>query len=48
MATSSTAPVALSPVLLKPDGRDRWRGDVEPLQDDFTFFLLLTRQPMDR
>jgi CubicO group peptidase (beta-lactamase class C family) len=41
----STAPVALSPVLLKPDGRDRWRGGVEPLQDEFTFFLLLTRQP---
>jgi CubicO group peptidase (beta-lactamase class C family) len=41
----STAPVVLSPVLLKPEGHDRWRGDVEPLQDEFTFFLLLTRQP---
>ena len=38
----STAPVVLSPVLLKPDGRDRWRGDVAPLQDEFTFYLLLT------
>jgi len=42
---SSTAPVVLSPVLLKPDGRDRWRGDVAPLQDDFTFYLLLTPRP---
>jgi CubicO group peptidase (beta-lactamase class C family) len=41
----STAPVVLSPVLLRPDGRDRWRSDVEPLQDDFTFYLLLARRP---
>jgi CubicO group peptidase (beta-lactamase class C family) len=41
----STSPVLLSPVLLKPDGHDRWQGDVEPLQDEFTFYLWLTRQP---
>jgi CubicO group peptidase (beta-lactamase class C family) len=41
----STAPVVLSPVLLKPDGANRWHGDVEPLRDEFTFLLLLTRRP---
>jgi len=40
-----SAPMALSPVLLKPDGRDRWRGEVAPQQDDFTFFLLLVSRP---
>ncbi len=38
--SGNTSPVALSPVLLKPVGPNRWRGDVAPLQDDFTFFLL--------
>ena len=38
-------PVALWPVLLKPDGAGRWRGAVEPVQDDFTFYLLLTPRP---
>jgi len=41
----STWPVVLSPVLLRPDGANRWRGDVVPLQDDFTFFLLLSQRP---
>jgi len=39
--SGGTAPVALSPVLLVPDGPNRWRGTVTPLQDEFTFFLLL-------
>ena len=39
--SGSTWPVALSPVLLKANGPNRWRGQVDPLQDDFTFFLLL-------
>ena len=34
-------PVALSPVRLEPDGTHRWRGDVAPPQDDFTFHLFL-------
>ena len=43
--SDATWPVVLSPVLLKPDGPNRWRGDVVPLQDDFTFFLLLSQRP---
>lgn len=35
------APSQLSPVLLKPDGAHRWRGQVTPLQDEWTYFLLL-------
>ena len=45
--SGNTSPVALSPVLLKPAGPNRWRGDVAPLQDDFTFFLLLTEKRAD-
>lgn len=37
--------VFLSPVLLKPDGPNRWRGDVAPLQDEYTFYLLLQKRP---
>ena len=32
-------------VLLRPDGPNRWRGDVLPSQDDFTFYLLLQKRP---
>ncbi len=39
--SGSTWPVALSPVLLEPDGGNRWRGQVDALQDDFTFYLYL-------
>jgi hypothetical protein len=39
------APVSASPVVLKPDGPNRWRGIVDPLEDTFTFYLLLQRQP---
>ena len=45
--SGSTWPVALSPVLLRPDGPNRWRGNVEPLQDDFTFFLNLAEKRTD-
>jgi len=45
--SEATWPVSLSPVLLKPDGPDRWRGDVAPLQDDFTFFLFLSEKRPD-
>jgi len=40
-----TTPVALTPMRLKPDGGNRWRGTVAAQSDDFTFFLLLTPQP---
>ncbi|HYI10702.1 MAG TPA: serine hydrolase [Thermoanaerobaculia bacterium] len=39
------APVSASPVVLKPDGPNRWRGDVNPVEDTFTFYLLLQQQP---
>ena len=39
-----TTPVNASPVTLKPDGADRWRGTVDPPQDAFTFYLLLQPQ----
>jgi CubicO group peptidase (beta-lactamase class C family) len=45
--SDATWPVAVSPMLLRPDGPNRWRGNVEPLQDDFTFFLLLTGKRTD-
>jgi CubicO group peptidase (beta-lactamase class C family) len=38
-------PVSASPVVLKADGPDRWRGEVIPLEDTFTFFLLLEKRP---
>jgi CubicO group peptidase (beta-lactamase class C family) len=34
-----------SPVILKPDGANRWSGHVAPLEDEFTFFLLLQKRP---
>jgi CubicO group peptidase (beta-lactamase class C family) len=43
----ATSPVALSPVHLEPDGPNRWRGTVTPLQDEFTFFLLLGEKQSD-
>ncbi|HET9473649.1 MAG TPA: serine hydrolase domain-containing protein [Steroidobacteraceae bacterium] len=45
--SSSTWPVAVSPLLLGPDGANRWRGEVVPLQDDFTHFLLLAERRPD-
>jgi len=45
--SEATWPIALSPLLLEPDGVDRWRGAVTPLQDEFTFFLLLTNPQPD-
>jgi CubicO group peptidase (beta-lactamase class C family) len=38
-------PVSASPVVLKPDGPNRWRGNVDPIEDTFTFYLLLQPQP---
>jgi CubicO group peptidase (beta-lactamase class C family) len=31
-----------SPVILRLDGKDRWRGEVVPLEDEFTLYLVLT------
>jgi len=36
-----TTPISASPVVLKPDGPNRWRGNVDPREDAFTFYLLL-------
>ncbi|HYR30138.1 MAG TPA: serine hydrolase domain-containing protein [Thermoanaerobaculia bacterium] len=41
----NSTPVSASPVVLKPDRPNRWRGTVDPLEDTFTFFLLLDAQP---
>ncbi len=41
----SGMPVSASPVLLEPDGPNRWRGTVDPLEDTFTFHLLLEARP---
>lgn len=40
-----STPVSASPVVLRPDGANRWRGTVDPGEDAFTFYLLLQSQP---
>jgi CubicO group peptidase (beta-lactamase class C family) len=34
-----------SPVQLKPDGPDRWSGQVIPFEDTFTLYLLVQKRP---
>ena len=34
-----------TPVRLVADGKDRWRGTIAPLEDRFTFYMPITRQP---
>jgi len=34
-----------SPVHLRPDGRNRWSGQVAPFEDTFTFYLLARKRP---
>jgi CubicO group peptidase (beta-lactamase class C family) len=34
-----------SPVQLKPDGPDRWSGQVVPFEDTFTLYLLVRKRP---
>jgi len=34
-----------SPVVLRLIGKNRWQGEVVPLKDEFTLFLVLTRRP---
>ncbi|HEX8847802.1 MAG TPA: serine hydrolase [Pyrinomonadaceae bacterium] len=41
----NTSPVAASLLLLKTDGPNRWRGEVQPPQDDWTFYLLVRKRP---
>jgi CubicO group peptidase (beta-lactamase class C family) len=36
---------AATPVVLSPSGPNRWSGDVVPLEDTQTFYLLVTRRP---
>ena len=33
-----------TPVILQPNGANRWRGEVKPLDDAFTFYLPVTRR----
>ncbi|MES1240961.1 MAG: serine hydrolase [Acidobacteriota bacterium] len=35
----------VSPVRLKPEGPDRWSGEVVPFEDTFTFYLMLQKRP---
>jgi CubicO group peptidase (beta-lactamase class C family) len=37
--------VFASPVRLKPDGPNRWSGEVVPFEDVFTFYLLAQKRP---
>jgi CubicO group peptidase (beta-lactamase class C family) len=41
----SDSPVAASPVVLRPDGPNRWTGNVDPAQDDFTLYLMVEKRP---
>jgi CubicO group peptidase (beta-lactamase class C family) len=33
-----------TPLILRPNGANRWRGEVKPLDDAFTFYLPVTRR----
>lgn len=39
------AAVSAYRVVLTPDGANRWRGRVDPMEDTFTFYLLLGKRP---
>jgi len=39
------SPVSVSPVVLRPDGTNRWSGNVDPPEDDFTFYLMIEKRP---
>jgi len=41
----NNAAVSAFTVVLKPDGPNRWRGNVDASEDAFTFYLLLEPQP---
>jgi CubicO group peptidase (beta-lactamase class C family) len=44
-AAFSMGTIYASPVRLRPDGADRWTGQVAPFDDTFTFYLLIQKQP---
>jgi CubicO group peptidase (beta-lactamase class C family) len=35
----------VTPVRLEPDGKNRWRGEIVPFDDIFTFYLLAQKRP---
>ena len=39
------SPVSALPVFLKPDGQNRWTGNVPTMNDAFTLFLLVQKRP---
>jgi len=39
------SPVSVSPVVLRPDGTNRWSGNVDSPEDDFTFYLMIEKRP---
>lgn len=43
--SGGSTPNSASPVVLKPDGPNRWSGNVDPSEDTFTLYLLLQPQP---
>lgn len=43
--TINKARNAASPVVLFPAGEHRWRGDVVPLDNEWTLYLVVTRKP---
>lgn len=43
--TISTGLQVASPVVFEAVGKDRWRGQVIPLPDDFTFYLVARQRP---
>ncbi len=42
--TANSGLAYATPVTLAPDGRDRWRGTVIPLDDEFTWYLPVARR----
>lgn len=37
--------VSASLVVLKPTGSDRWSGTIDPIQDEFTLYLMVDKRP---
>lgn len=44
-ATVSGGAKFASPVVLRPTRKDHWQGEVVPLQDEFTLYLVVNRRP---
>src|ERR1700733_509504 len=43
--TVNTGAKFASPVVLRSKGKDRWQGEVVPLQNEFTLYLVVNRRP---